>query len=254
MRREGRCYWQILSRHATLPSGFATADVGQGAGGLSVERAIFAGIPAFSWCRPRAECELDSPSPTQAAATRKRPFEKNRGMSDAEPAGTHMLTLTNHTKLHPEATCRALQAAEGYVFFGLHREALRELDSIPDYEQDDCDVMIARTRVLLHLGRWKKAAQLSAHGASLHHSEDEFTVQRAFALHQMNLGDDAARVLLDAPEWLRRTGILHYNLGCYEARWGNLTVARQCVAAAIEINSAIKKNARQDPDLAELWN
>ena len=165
-----------------------------------------------------------------------------------------MLTLTNNPKRHPEGTCRALQAAEGYVFFSLYREALRELDSIPDYEQDDCDVMIARTRTLLHLRRWRNAARLSARGAALHHSEDEFTVQRAFALHQLNLSEQAARVLLDAPEWIRRTGILHYNLACYEARWGNLTVARQCVQAAIEINSAIKKNARQDPDLAELWN
>ena len=165
-----------------------------------------------------------------------------------------MLTLSNHSKEHPKGTCRALQAAEGYVFFSLYREALRELDSIPDYEQDDCDVLVARIRILLHLGRWKRAAQLSARGAGLHDSEDEFTVQRAFALHQMKRGEAAARVLLAAPEWLRRTGILHYNLACYEARWGNLTVARQCVQAAIELNSAIKKNARQDPDLAELWN
>ena len=167
---------------------------------------------------------------------------------------TTMLTLSNHTKQHPAATCRALQAAEGYVFFSLHREALRELNSIPGCEQDDCDVMIARIRILLHLGRWRKAAQLSARGAGIHDSEDEFTVQRAFALHQLNLGEQAARVLLAAPEWIRRTGILHYNLACYEARWGNLKVARQCVETAIEINSAIKKNARQDPDLAELWN
>jgi len=165
-----------------------------------------------------------------------------------------MLTLTNNPKQHPVATCRALQAAEGYVFFSLHRDALRELDSISEYEQDDCDVLIARIRVLLHLGRWRNAARLSARGAGLHRSEDEFTVQRAFALHQLNLGEQAARVLLDAPEWLRRTGILHYNLACYEARWGNLTVARECVQAAIKLNSAIKKNARQDPDLAELWN
>ncbi len=174
-------------------------------------------------------------------------------MGDAKTKST-MLTLSNNTKQHPEDTCRALRAAEGYVFFGLYREALKELDSIPEYEQDDCDVMIARVRVLLHLRRWRKAAKLSARGATLHHSEDEFTVQRAFALHQLNLGDQAARVLLDAPEWIRRTGILHYNLACYEARWGNLTIARQCVQAAIQLNSAIKKNARQDPDLAELWN
>jgi thioredoxin-like negative regulator of GroEL len=174
-------------------------------------------------------------------------------MGDAKSISI-MLTLSNNTKQHPEPTCRALQAAEGYVFFSLYREALKELDSIPEYEQDDCDVMIARIRVLLHLRRWRKAARLSARGAALHNTEDEFTVQRAFALHQMNLGEAAQRVLLDAPEWIRRTGILHYNLACYEARWGNLTVARQCVQAAIEINAAIKKNARQDPDLAELWN
>jgi thioredoxin-like negative regulator of GroEL len=165
-----------------------------------------------------------------------------------------MLTLSNSTKQHTEATQRALHAAEGYVFFSLYREALRELDSIPEYEQDDRDVMIARIRTLLHLRRWRKAAQLSARGAGLHDTEDEFTVQRAFALHQLNRGEQAARVLLDAPEWIRRTGILHYNLACYEARWGNLTVARQCVQAAIQLNSAIKKNARQDPDLAALWN
>ncbi len=165
-----------------------------------------------------------------------------------------MLTLTNTTKQHTDATAKALQAAEGFLFFSLYREALAELDSIAEFEKDECEVMVARIRILLHLGRWKKAAHLSAHGAELHHNEDEFTVQRAFALHQLNKGEQAARVLLDAPEWIRRTGILHYNLACYEARWGNLTVARQCVQAAIQLNSAMKKSARQDPDLAELWN
>ena len=164
-----------------------------------------------------------------------------------------MLTLSNRPKQHPPEVYKALQAAEGYVFFGLHREALRELDSIPEGYQEESDVMVARVRILLHLGRWTSAAKLSARAEVLHKEEDEFTVQRAFALHQLDKGEEAARVLLDAPEWLRRTGILHYNLGCYEARWGNLHIARQCVATAIEINSAIQKNARQDPDLCNLW-
>jgi hypothetical protein len=47
----------------------------------------------------------------------------------------------------------------------------------------------------------------------MHVDEEEFTVQRAFALHQMRKGVDALAVLEAAPEWLRRTGILHYNLG-----------------------------------------
>lgn len=165
-----------------------------------------------------------------------------------------MLSLSNQTKQHPPQTYKALQAAEGYVYLGLYREALKELDELSEAQQEICDALIARIRILLHLERWTKAARLSAKGAALFHDEDEFTVQRAFALHQLNKGEEAARVLLQAPEWIRRTGILHYNLACYEARWGNLKIARQCVQTAIQINSAIKKNASQDPDLAALWN
>ena len=101
---------------------------------------------------------------------------------------------------------------------------------------------------------FRSAARLSVRGSSLFRDEDEFTVQRAFALHQLDKGDEAAEVLQGAPEWLRRTGILHYNLGCYEARWGNLKIARQCVQTAVKLNAAIKNNIKQDPDLAELWN
>ena len=164
-----------------------------------------------------------------------------------------MLTLTNRTKQHSFETYRALQAAEGYVYLGMFREALKELDAIPAAEQEESDVMIARTRILLHLQRWTGAVRLSARGEKLHRDEDEFTVQRVFALHKLNKGEEAAQGLDAAPSWLRRTGILHYNLGCYEARWGNFTRARDCVEAAIELNSAIKKNAHQDPDLSLLW-
>lgn len=165
-----------------------------------------------------------------------------------------MLTLSNHINQHPQKTYRALQAAEGYVYLELYREALAELDAVDQQQQEDRDVMIARVRILLHLQRWTKAARLSSRGEALFTDEDEFTVQRAFALHQLNKAEAAARVFQQAPEWIRRTGILHYNLACYEARWGNLKAARNCVQAAIQLNSAIKKNARQDPDLAELWN
>ena len=79
-------------------------------------------------------------------------------------------------------------------------------------------------------------------------------MQRAFALHQMQKGDEAARALREAPEWILRTGILHYNLACYEARLGDLATARECIDTAIQMNSEIKKNARRDPDLQALWN
>jgi predicted Zn-dependent protease len=165
-----------------------------------------------------------------------------------------MLYLKTQTRSQAPEIRRVLEAADGYLFLRMPGEALEEIASITAPERQSASVMLAEIRVLLHLRKWKQAETLSARGSELHPEEDEFTVQRAFSLHQLEKGEEAFRVLLAAPEWIRRTGILHYNLACYEARLGDLKAARRCIDAAIEINSAIKKNARSDPDLAALWN
>lgn len=165
-----------------------------------------------------------------------------------------MLYLNSQPKLHSAEMRRALNAADGYLYFNLFEEAWDELQTIPSEEQNDSAVLLARIRVLLHKREWSAAETLSSNGARLHPDEAEFPVQRAFALHQLCKGDEAAQALRDAPEWILRTGILHYNLACYEARLGDLAIARECIDAAIEMNSEIKKNARKDPDLQALWN
>ena len=163
-----------------------------------------------------------------------------------------MLYLANRARAHTPETQRALNAADGYLYLGMPDEALCEIDSI-DANDRDASVLIARVRVLLHMRNWPAAEALSTEAIAHFPDEDEFTVQRAFALHQLQRGDKAVEVLLSAPEWIRRTGILHYNLACYEARLGDLTTARQCIKAAIQINSAMKRNAKIDPDLQALW-
>ena len=165
-----------------------------------------------------------------------------------------MLYLSHHPQPHTAGTQRCLRAADGYLYLGLVEEALRELDAIHGDEQSAAAVLLARIRVLLHMKEWRAAEALSGTGARLHPDEGEFTVQRAFALHQMDKGQAAAAALLAAPEWIRRTGILHYNLACYQARLGDLSQARECIDAAIQMNAGIKKNARLDPDLQALWN
>jgi Flp pilus assembly protein TadD len=165
-----------------------------------------------------------------------------------------MLYLNSEPKLHSTEMRRALNAADGYLYFNMFDEAWQELESIPTAEVNDSAVLLARIRVLLHKREWSAAETLSGNGARLHPEEAEFPVQRAFALHQLQKGDEAAQALREAPEWILRTGILHYNLACYEARLGDLATARQCIDKAIQMNSEIKKNARRDPDLQALWN
>ena len=165
-----------------------------------------------------------------------------------------MLYLSQKPHPHSAQTQRALRAADGYLYLGLVEEALEALNEIHAAERHDTAVLLARIRVLLHMKKWSSAEALSSRGATLHPDEGEFTVQRAFALHQMKKDAAAEQALLAAPEWIRRTGILHYNLACYQARLGDLSQARECIDVAIQINSGIKKNARLDPDLQALWN
>jgi predicted Zn-dependent protease len=149
---------------------------------------------------------------------------------------------------------KALSAADGYIWLGLPEEALEELNGLHPRKRKNAGVIAMRIRALLHLKRWEESAQLAERALNNYPEENEFTVQRAFALHKMRKGDEAIQVMLSAPEWIRRTGILHYNLACYEAQLGDLKTARQCIRAAIELNVAFKKSARKDPDLQRLWN
>src|SRR5688572_6253330 len=165
-----------------------------------------------------------------------------------------MLYLHHQTSSHAPETRRGLQAADGYLFLGMAEEALAELDTVSTDDAQDPLVLLARIRVLLHLKRWHDAEELAAGGTTSHPDHEEFTVQRAFALHQLKQGDEAMGVILAAPEWIRKTGILHYNLACYEAQLGDLKTAQHCIDEAIKMNSAIRKNAKVDPDLQPLWN
>ena len=154
----------------------------------------------------------------------------------------------------PSHESAALRAVDGYLYLGMEKEALAEIDAIDATLQNEAAVLLARVRVLLHLKRWSCAEMLSRQALEMYPTAAEFTVQLAFALHQLEQIDEASRAILSAPEWIRRTGILHYNLACYEARLGAADNARRCIATAIQLNAAMKLNARRDPDLRSIWN
>ncbi len=165
-----------------------------------------------------------------------------------------MLYLINKKTDDDSVLLRPLAAVDGYLFLGLPAEAIQELDGIPEQFQKSPAVLGSRIRALLHMRKWVEAERLSHEGTMLYPAEDEFPVQRAFALDQLHEGGKAIQALMSAPEWIRCTGILHYNLACYEARLGDPVKARKCIRAAIKMNSSFKKNARRDPDLRDLWN
>ncbi|MEO7318466.1 MAG: hypothetical protein ABIZ56_05710 [Chthoniobacteraceae bacterium] len=165
-----------------------------------------------------------------------------------------MLYLAQQPRVESQDAQRALQAADGYLFLGMHHEAMAELNTVPIVAQGDPAVLLARVRVLLHRQNWSDADELTARCIEAFPEIEEFTVQRAFAICRIKTAEVAIEVIEAAPAWIRRTGILHYNLACYEARLGDLSMARRCIDTAIQINSAMARNAKVDPDLQGLYN
>ena len=165
-----------------------------------------------------------------------------------------MLYLAQQPRVESQEAQRALQAADGYLFLGMHHEAMGELNLVPLVAQSDPAVLLARVRVLLHRQSWSDAEDLAVRCIEAFPEIEEFTVQRAFALCRTRTADVAIEVIEAAPAWIRRTGILHYNLACYEARLGDISMARRCIDTAIQINSAMARNAKVDPDLKGLFN
>ena len=165
-----------------------------------------------------------------------------------------MLYLTINPPNDPPELRRHLLSAEGYLTLGMPTEALAALEEIPAQFVETAATLRIRIRILLHLRRWKDAEKLSSGGMRDFPEENEFMVQRAFALQQQEKENEAASLILNAPSWIRNTGVLHYNLACYEAQLGNLGAARRSIRTAIEINAAFKKKAKNDPDLRPLWN
>ena len=72
-----------------------------------------------------------------------------------------MLYLAQQPRVESQEAQKALRAADGYLFLGLHQEAMGELNNVPIVAQGDAAVLLARTRVLLHRGSWHEAEELA---------------------------------------------------------------------------------------------
>ena len=108
-------------------------------------------------------------------------------------------------------------------------------------------------RILLHMKKWKEAETLSKKGMEIYPDEGELVVQHAFSLLHQGQSKKSLEVLRQAPEWIFKTGILYYNLACYEARLGNEEVARQFIEEAKNLNTSLQKLARTDEDLKKFF-
>ncbi|MCC6354326.1 MAG: hypothetical protein IT577_10595 [Verrucomicrobiae bacterium] len=147
-----------------------------------------------------------------------------------------------------------LVAAEGYLDLGMADEALRELDSIESGLGEDAHPLRLRCRALIGLREWVTCVRLATEAARMYPEEGEFFLHWAYALRKVRPGSGAGEVIEAAPEPLRRSGVLHYNLARFEAQDGNMERARGYLEEACRLNPVIALSARRDPALKSVWN
>ena len=147
-----------------------------------------------------------------------------------------------------------ITAAEGYIELGMPLEANEELEQIDADQRSHTEVLALRVKIYSALKKWELMQAVAKRLALIDPENIQWTVSWAYATRRADSIEAARLILLEAVERFPTAAILHYNLACYEARLGDLSTARQCIKAAIQLNAAMKKNARVDPDLQGLWN
>lgn len=131
-------------------------------------------------------------------------------------------------------------------------EAAAELAKIPATEDESADILTLRVVVLQEQKDWPKLRVAAAELARRSPHDATAWIIWAYAERRADSLEAAERVLLEAERIHPDEPTIQFNLGCYAAQLGALTVARRHVARAIALDAKFAAAAETDPDLAPL--
>lgn len=143
---------------------------------------------------------------------------------------------------------KAIDAADGYHYLGLPKEAMEELDRCSGEHPAE---HILRGRILASQKNWAALVERAFQASTRFPDENELVVQQVLALNQTGQTKMAVGVLSEARTWMRTQGIVAYNLACYEALYGSKERAVIYLDTAIETNPTLAKQAQNDPETRE---
>ena len=147
-----------------------------------------------------------------------------------------------------------LTYAQGYLVLGLAREARRELAALRREERRGLPARKLLVECAMGLKQWAQVVRLARPITREDAGHENAWIALAYALREMNQIRAAREVLLEAlPHHQFSSGVLQYNLACYECLLGNLAEARRRLARAAKLDDSWEQVARSDPDLKALF-
>lgn len=148
---------------------------------------------------------------------------------------------------------KALKSAEGYHDLGMIEDSWEELLSISSRGRTALPAMNMEAMLLIKEERWDEALDIAQKMCKRAPKQPGGYIHTAFCLHEMGKTQDALDLLLEGPKALESEATYFYNLSCYRAQLSQIEEAETLLRKAIKMDSNLKKTAKEDPDLKELW-
>ena len=156
----------------------------------------------------------------------------------------------------PDATAdpkRFREAVDGYLELDLPDMAEEEIQALPVSMANHAVVLEARLAVQMHRKQWPAAVETGLTGCASAPGRTGFFIHTAFCLHELGRTEEAHLLLLSGPVALRREPLFHYNMGCYLTVLGHPKEAADHLGEAFRMDDSLRRFARSDRDLMELW-
>ena len=167
------------------------------------------------------------------------------------------LTLLFTPLISPGSRARSrsmsITRAEGYLEFGLYKEAEAELDNLEGNDRACKEVWVLRCKIYQATENWEAMREVAKHLVSLAPDVAEYWLWAALATRKAENVEAAAQILRFALKYLPADAMIQYHLACYASQLGRLKEARDRLKVALNACGDLKHKATQDPDLEPMW-
>jgi tetratricopeptide (TPR) repeat protein len=144
---------------------------------------------------------------------------------------------------------RRLLAASGYAELSLFREAVEELEELPELVKEQPPVLAVWLDVYQRWEKWSEAEFVAARLFDMQPEEPSWAVALAYATRRTRGLTLANEILEVAGKKFPDCATIQFNLACYAAQLGRTDEALGYVRRAIELDKEFASLAKSDSDL-----
>ena len=131
-----------------------------------------------------------------------------------------------------------LRRTYGWLELGCAKEALNELEELPDVLHSSRDVLKLKCKILATEGNWEQLRDLSSTSSKYYPAEPTFAEHWAWAEHKTGRSEQAYSLLLEASEKFERTWRTNYFLACFAHSIKRADEAAEWLGHAFLLHSA----------------